>query len=282
MSKKVSLVVMAAGMGSRFGGLKQIEPVGPKGESILDFSVFDAKRAGFDEVVFIIRKDFEEEFKNKIGKAVEKYIDVKYVFQDMNFIPDNYSVPSNRTKPWGTAHAIYCCKDAVKNPFAVINADDYYGINSYKIIYNNLISNDEICMVGYKLGNTLTENGTVARGVCETENGYLSKITEHTALDKNSGIPLDTVVSMNMWGFGPSIFEKIELGFNSFFENMTNPLKDEYFLPSVVDSLIKTENEQVKVLTTDEKWYGVTYKEDKETVVNALKKLVEEGYYDGI
>ncbi len=282
MSKRISLVVMAAGMGSRFGGLKQIEPVGPKGESILDFSVFDAKRAGFDEVVFIIRKDFEDDFKNKIGKVVEKYIDVKYVFQDMGFIPDNYSVPSDRTKPWGTAHAIYCCKDSVKNPFAVINADDYYGINSYKIIYNNLISNDEICMVGYKLGNTLTENGTVARGVCETENGFLSKITEHTTLDKNSGIPLDTVVSMNMWGFGPSIFEKIELGFNSFFENMTNPLKDEYFLPSVVDSLIKTENEQVKVLTTDEKWYGVTYKEDKETVVNALKNLVEEGYYDGI
>lgn len=282
MNNKTSVVVMAAGMGSRFGGLKQIEPVGPNGESILEFSIFDAKRAGFDEVVFIIRKDFEEDFKNKIGKKVEKYIDVKYVFQDMANIPSPYSVPEDRTKPWGTAHAIYCCKDAVKNAFAVINADDYYGINSFKIIHDQIAANDEICMVGYKLGNTLTENGTVARGVCEITDGCLSKITEHTALDKNSGIPLDTIVSMNMWGFSPDIFPKIEAGFDNFFKNIQNPQKDEFFLPTVVDNLINNENKKVKVLTTDEKWYGVTYKEDKESVVNALQKLVEEGYYDGI
>lgn len=282
MNNKTSVVVMAAGMGSRFGGLKQIEPVGPNGESILEFSIFDAKRAGFDEVVFIIRKDFEEDFKNKIGEKVEKYIDVKYVFQDMANIPSPYSVPEDRTKPWGTAHAIYCCKDAVKNAFAVINADDYYGINSFKIIHDQISKNDEICMVGYKLGNTLTENGTVARGVCEITDGCLSKITEHTALDKNSGIPLDTIVSMNMWGFSPDIFPKIEAGFDNFFKNIQNPQKDEFFLPTVVDNLINNENKKVKVLTTDEKWYGVTYKEDKESVVNALQKLVEEGYYDGI
>ena len=280
MNNKTSVVVMAAGMGSRFGGLKQIEPVGPNGESILEFSIFDAKRAGFDEVVFIIRKDFEEDFKNKIGKKVEKYIDVKYVFQDMANIPSPYSVPEDRTKPWGTAHAIYCCKDAVKNAFAVINADDYYGINSFKIIHDQISKNDEICMVGYKLGNTLTENGTVARGVCEITDGCLSKITEHTALDKNSGIPLDTIVSMNMWGFSPDIFPKIEAGFDNFFKNIQNPQKDEFFLPTVVDNLINNENKKVKVLTTDEKWYGVTYKEDKDTVREAFAELVKNGVYE--
>lgn len=282
MRKKASLVVMAAGMGSRFGGLKQIEPVGPNGESILDFSVFDAKRSGFDEAVLIILKDFEDEFKEKVGKKIEKLIDVKYVFQDMNFIPGKYSVSPDRTKPLGTAHAVYCCKDVVSNPFAVINADDYYGINSFKILYDEISREDGISMVGYRLGNTLTENGTVARGVCDIENGLLTGITEHTALDKNSGIPLDTVVSMNMWGFPPSFFRNIEQGFDRFFGNMQNPLKDEFFLPSVVDYMIKNEGEKVKVLTTDEKWYGVTYKEDKNSVVQALKTLSEEGYYDGI
>jgi len=165
MDKKTSIVVMAAGMGSRFGGLKQIEPVGPNGESILDFSIFDAKRAGFSEVVFIIRKDFEKEFIEKVGKNAEKYMDVKYVFQDINNIPSNYPIPEDRTKPWGTAHAIYCCKDVVKNSFAVINADDYYGIDSFRIINEQISASDDICMVGYKLGNTLTENGTVSRGV---------------------------------------------------------------------------------------------------------------------
>jgi len=282
MDKKTSIVVMAAGMGSRFGGLKQIEPVGPNGESILDFSIFDAKRAGFSEVVFIIRKDFEKEFIEKVGKNAEKYMDVKYVFQDINNIPSNYPIPEDRTKPWGTAHAIYCCKDVVKNSFAVINADDYYGIDSFRIINEQISASDDICMVGYKLGNTLTENGTVSRGVCEINNGYLTKITENSSLDKNSGVPLDTIVSMNMWGFPSCIFEKIEAGFDKFFENIQNPLKDEFFLPTVVDNLIKDEGKKVKVLTTDEKWYGVTYKEDKESVVKALKNLVEEGYYDGI
>ncbi len=282
MEKKTTLVVMAAGMGSRFGGLKQIAPVGPNGEIILDFSVYDAVKAGFDKTVFIIRRDIEKDFREIAGRRIEKMTDVDYVFQDMDYLPDGFSVPDGRTKPWGTGHAVFCCENAVDTPFALINADDYYGQKSYKILHDNLVANDETCMVGFTLGNTITENGTVSRGVCDVQNGILKGVVEHTDLDKNSGIPLETIVSMNMWGLLPSVFESVREDFVKFLGNLSNPLKQEFYIPFVVDNMIRTKGEKVKVLETDEKWYGVTYKEDKETVVDAMKKFVEGGYYDGI
>jgi len=275
-----SLVVMAAGMGSRFGGLKQITPIGPKGEIIIDFSVYDAIEAGFSKVVFIIKKAIEHDFREAAGKRIEKMTDVEYVFQELDKIPSGFKVPDGREKPWGTGHAILCAKNAIKNPFTVINADDYYGKNAYKIIHEYLTSNKKTCMVGYRLGNTLTENGTVTRGVCETEDGYLTSITETFSLDKNSGIPLDTTVSMNMWGFDTNIFNELEVGFDKFLGNLDNPLKGEYLLPSIVDKMIKKDNEKVRVLTTNERWYGVTYKEDVVPVQSAIKKLVDEGLYN--
>ena len=282
MNKKTTLVVMAAGMGSRFGGLKQIAPVGPGGEIILDFSVYDAVKAGFDKTIFIIRRDIEKDFREIAGKRIEKMTDVEYVFQDMENIPEGFSVPDGRTKPWGTGHAVYCTKDVVNTPFALINADDYYGQKSFKIIHDSLVESDETCMVGFTLGNTITENGTVARGICDVENGYLKSVVEHTDLDKNSGIPLDKIVSMNMWGLHPSVFEDIEADFLKFLSNLENPLKQEFYIPFVIDNMIRTKGEKVRVLETDEKWYGVTYKEDKDTVIEAMQKFVKDGYYDGI
>lgn len=280
MSKDTTLVVMAAGMGSRFGGLKQIEPVGPNGEVILDFSVYDAVKAGFNKVVFIIRRDIEEDFRNITKQRIEKMVDCEFVFQDMDELPEGFTAPEDRTKPWGTGHAIYCTRNVVNTPFAIINADDYYGQESFKIINDYLENNDGMCMVGYKLGNTLTENGTVARGVCSVKDGVLDSIVEHTAIDKNSGIPLDTIVSMNMWGLEPGIFENLEKDFVKFLGNMQNPLKDEFFIPFVVDNKIKTEGAKVRVLETDEKWYGVTYRDDKDMVVEAMKEKIKDGCYD--
>ena len=278
-----TLVVMAAGMGSRFGGLKQIEPMGKNGEIILDFSVFDAVKAGFNKTVFIIKKEIEHDFRIAAGKRIEKMTDVDYVFQEIDSsLPEGFVIPEGRTKPWGTGHAVLCAKDAVSTPFAVINADDYYGRNSFEIIHKGLTDGESICMAGFHLGNTLTENGTVSRGICEIENGLLKSVTEHTALDKNSGFPMDTVVSMNMWGFDTTIFDELEKRFVPFLNNLSNPLKEEFFLPFVVDDLIKKHNKKVGALVSDEKWYGVTYKEDKDTVVDAMKKFVEDGYYDGI
>jgi len=282
VKKDATLVVMAAGMGSRFGGLKQLEPIGPNGEVILDFSVFDAKKAGFNKVVFIIRRDIEADFKKVLGKRIENRIETEYVFQDMDNLPEGFVTPIERQKPWGTGHAVYSCKDVVKTPFALINADDYYGQKSYKILHDNLVANDETCMVGFSLGNTITENGTVSRGVCDVQDGILKGVVEHTDLDKNSGIPLETIVSMNMWGLMPSVFESVKEDFVKFLGNLSNPLKEEFYIPFVVDNMIKHKGEKVRVLETDEKWYGVTYKEDKDTVVDAMKKFVEDGYYDGI
>ena len=277
-----TLVVMAAGMGSRFGGLKQIEPVGPNGEVILDFSVFDAVKSGFNKVVFIIRRDIEEDFKEITKQRIEKTIDVEYVFQDMDNLPGGFKVPEGRTKPWGTGHAVYCAKDKLTTPFALINADDFYGRSTFETIHDSLVNGYKTCMVGFKLGNTLTENGTVARGVCEVEDGYLKKITEYTSIDKNSGVPLDTTVSMNMWGLTPEIFDYMENDFVNFLNNMKNPLKDEYYIQSVVNLMMHDYNEKVKVFDTNEKWYGLTYKVDKQMVVDAMKRLFKEGYYDGI
>ena len=282
MKKDTTLVVMAAGMGSRFGGLKQIEPIGPDGEVILDFSVYDAVKSGFNKVVFIIRKDIEKDFREITKRKIEKIVDVEYVFQDMDKLPDGFSVPDGRTKPWGTGHAVYCAEEKVNEPFALINADDYYGQSSFKILNDQLTTDDGLCMVGFHLGNTLTENGTVARGVCDVDGGILKGITEHTAIDKNSGIPLDTTVSMNMWGLNPSVFEHLNADFVSFLNGMTNPLKDEFFIPYVIDNMIHRNGATVKVLKTSEKWYGVTYKDDKQLVVDAMKKLIDGGYYDGI
>ncbi len=276
---KTTLLVMAAGMGSRYGGLKQIDTLGPNGEILLDFSVYDAVKAGFSKVVFIIRKDIEKDFREIAGKRIEKMVDVEYTFQELDKLPDGFSVLDGRTKPWGTGHAVYCAKDKVNTPFAIINADDYYGQSSYKIINDALKQKDEMCMVGFKLENTLTENGTVSRGVCDVVDGYLKKVTEHTAIDRNSGIPLDKIVSMNMWGLLPDVFGHIENQFRAFLDNLSNPLKEEFYIPSVVDTLISQNGEKVRVLSTDEKWYGVTYKEDRDSVSKAMLDKINSGLY---
>ncbi len=275
-----TLLVMAAGMGSRFGGLKQITPVGRLG-SILDYSVYDAKKAGFTRAVFIIKKEIERDFRDTVGKRAEEQMDVSYVFQELDHLPVGFSVPPGRAKPWGTGHAVLCARKVVKTPFAVINADDFYGQSSYALLHQHLVSESEMCMVGFRLGNTLTENGTVSRGVCQIRDGLLQDVTEYTALDKNSGIPLDTIVSMNMWGFSPMIFDALETGFTDFLRTLDNPEKGEFFLPSVVDRLIKTKGERVRVLPTAERWFGMTYREDAQAVAQAVKALEKRGLYDG-
>lgn len=280
IAMNTELLIMAAGMGSRFGGLKQIQPIGPNGEMILDFSIYDAVKAGFNKAVFIIKKEIEKEFREVCGKRIEKMIDVDYAFQELNKLPEGYSVPEDRQKPWGTAHAVLCARDIVKSPFAVINADDFYGQTSYQLIHDELVKNENMCMVGYKLGNTITENGTVSRGVCEVENGFLKSVTEHTALDKNSGIPLDKIVSMNMWGLAPDIFPYMENEFKLFLDERINEPKSECYLPSVVSKRIVEENKPVKVLETAEKWYGVTYREDMDSVRAAMEKYINEGLYE--
>lgn len=291
MGKDATLVVMAAGMGSRFGGLKQMEPITADGRVLLDFSVYDAKKAGFTKVVFVIKNEIADDFIEIVGKRIEKMIKVEYVYQELDDLPEGFSCPSERTKPWGTAHAILCCKDVVKEPFAVVNADDYYGRTAFKKIYDELTKdNDEYCMVGFRLENTLTENGYVSRGVCEVEGGYLKKVTERTKIidckfTEDDGetwtvLPPDTVVSMNLWGFKPDIFGYIKEGFKNFLkENIEKP-KAEYYLPLIVTELIDSDTKKVKVLTAEDKWYGVTYKEDKEKVVKALGEMVNKGYYD--
>ncbi len=279
---KPTLLVMAAGMGSRFGGLKQISPLGPNGEILLDYSVYDAVKAGFGKVVFVIKKEIEQDFRAVAGKRIEKMCDVEYAFQELDKLPKGFSVPSDRTKPWGTGHAVLCAKDNINTPFAIINADDFYGASSYKLICDHLSTSDEKCMCGFKLWNTLSENGTVSRGVCDTENGYLKGVTEHTAIDKTTSFAPDTVVSMNMWGLTPDIFDTLTVDFEEFLREKINVPKSEFFIPSVIDKLIKEKNEKVKVITTDEKWYGVTYKEDGDIVKNALKIMKDEGKYDGI
>ncbi len=293
MSKDITLVVMAAGMGSRFGGLKQMEPIGPNGEVILDFSVYDAVKAGFTKVVFVIKHAIEADFKEMVGKRIAKKVKVEYVFQEIDALPDGYTCPADREKPWGTAHAILCCKDVVKEPFAVVNADDYYGKNAFKEIAEYLKSEpSDYCMVGFRLVNTLTENGTVARGICEIEDGVLKTVTERTKIadckfTEDDGatwtaLEPETVVSMNLWGFNPDIFGYISEGFNKFLDEKINVPKSEYYLPSVVSSLIENGTKNVKVLVAEDKWYGVTYKEDKQMVVDAIGKMVADGLYEGI
>ena len=293
--KKPVLVIMAAGMGSRYGGLKQMDPVDENGHIIMDFSIYDAIRAGFEKVVFIIKKENEALFKECVGDRVAKKMQVEYVFQDLHNLPEGYIVPEGREKPWGTGHAVLSCLSAVDGPFAVINADDYYGREAFQIIYDFLTTHQDdekyqYTMVGYYLKNTLTENGHVARGVCiADEEGKLTGITERTRIEKHAAgpayteddgetwtkLPEDTIVSMNMWGFTSSILQELNNRFARFLEEnlRKNPLKCEYFLPFVVDELLKENKAEVTVLKSPDRWYGVTYKEDKPVVVEAIKNM---------
>lgn len=300
MNKPV-LVIMAAGMGSRYGGLKQIDPVDEQGHILMDFSIFDAKRAGFEKVVFIIKEENKEDFKEAIGERVSKYINVDYAFQDITNLPEGFEVPEGRVKPWGTAHAVLSAMDVIDGPFAVINADDYYGRDAFQKIYDYLAKNTDddkyrYAMVGYQLKNTITENGYVSRGVCTTdENDYLQKVVERTRIEKREdGIAYteddgetweyldeDTIVSMNMWGFTESFLRETKERFAAFLEDAlkSNPMKCEYFLPSVVSALLAEEKATVTVLTSKDKWYGVTYKQDKPVVVQALQDMKDHGVY---
>lgn len=291
----MTLVIMAAGMGSRFGGLKQIEPVHENGEFILDYSIYDAIKCGFDKVVFIIKKENYDIFRDTIGKRIENIVDVSYVFQTNDNVPSFVKLPSDRVKPLGTGHAILCCKDVVKENFAIINADDFYGRNAFEVAsaFMKNSTNEDFAMVGYITGNTLTENGSVKRGVCEESNGYLTKIVESSVEAKQDKVlakPLDgsnefyvnkdTLVSMNMFVFTPKIFEILERDFVKFFkDNEADLSKCEYLIPDVVCKNIQENNIKVKVLPTTAKWQGITYKEDKEALVKGLNELVEKKEY---
>ena len=305
--KKPVLVVMAAGMGSRYGGLKQIDPVGSQGEAILDFSLFDAHEAGFETAVIIIKEAIREDFMATVGKRLEKCpLEIRYAYQEIHKIPAGFAIPEGRTKPWGTCHAVLCAKDAIDcAPCAVINADDYYGKSAFKVIYDYLCTAKDgefydYCMVGYQLGNTVTDHGSVARGVCEvTGDGYLADVIERTKIEKYAGgihfteddgaswtdVPAKATVSMNMWGYTPSFLKEVEARFPAFLAQDVpgNPLKAEYFLPKAVAQLLAEKKASVKVLHSADKWFGVTYAADKPLVVAALKALTDAGKYpDGL
>jgi dTDP-glucose pyrophosphorylase len=284
--RKTTLVVMAAGMGSRFGGLKQAEPVTPDGKCILDFSVYDAKKAGFDKVVFIIRHDMEEDFRRLVGDRIEKTIEVGYVFQATDVLPEG------RTKPFGTGHAIYCCKDEVDTPFAIINADDYYGSNAFFAMHEHLANAEkgEYAMTAYHLGNTLSKNGTVSRGVCQTENGLMKKVTEVTKIGSDGScvwqgeptvLPASTPVSMNLWGLTPDIFDVLDEEWSAFLKG-ADLMKDEFFIPSVISKAVDTGRATVKVYENTDKWYGITYREDLAEVQQAIGGYINDGLYEGI
>lgn len=305
---KTTLVIMAAGIGSRYGqGIKQLEKVGPGGEMIIDYSVYDAKEAGFDKVVFIIRKDLEADFREVIGDRMSTTIPVEYAFQEMNELPVGYTVPEGRVKPWGTGQAIISCKGIVNEPFCVINADDYYGKEGFKVVHDYMVSHMNIesdgaaagkfdmCMAGFALKNTLSENGGVSRGVCSAdENNMLTGVVETydismqkdgqiTAVDefKNpvKGITADDMVSMNMWGLPPKFIDEVEAGFTEFLKERGRELKSEYLLPTIINNSIQKGTGTVKVLESHDKWFGVTYHEDKEYVVNSIKELIKNGVY---
>lgn len=304
MAKKPVLVVMAAGMGSRYGGLKQIDPVGSQGEAILDYSIYDAHQAGFDTVVIIIKKAIQEDFMSTVGKRLEKApVEVRYAYQELDKLPEGYTAPAERTKPWGTSHAVLCAAEAIDGaPFAVINADDYYGKSAFQVIYNQLSQTEDAtahCMVGYELSKTVTENGSVARGICVTDpQGFLTEVTERTRIEQYDGgihftedgetwtdVAPETIVSMNMWGFMPSFLDEIQARFSAFLNKalVENPLKGEYFLPIPVAQLIHEHKATFKVLSSPDRWYGVTYAADKPVVVAALKSMTEQGLYpDGL
>ena len=306
MKKQPVLVVMAAGMGSRYGGLKQIDPVGSQGEAILDFSLYDAHEAGFETAVIIIKEAIREDFMTMVGKRLEQCpMEIRYTYQELDKLPAGYTVPEGRTKPWGTCHAVLCAAEAIDGaPFAVINADDYYGKSAFRTIYDCLIrAHDtdqyDYCMVGYELGKTVTDHGSVARGVCQTADGYLTAIMERTRIEKYDGgihftedggqtwtdLPADTVVSMNMWGFTSSFLPEIEARFAPFLERALsgNSVKAEYYLPMAVEQLLAEGKATVRVLSSPDRWYGVTYAADKPQVVAALREMTAQGLYpDGL
>ncbi len=299
--KKATLVIMAAGIGSRFGGgIKQLEPIGPNGEIIMDYSIYDAKEAGFNKVVFVIRKDLEKDFKEVIGNRIEKEIEVAYAYQELNDIPEKFQKRfAARTKPWGTGQAILCCKEVVNEPFLVINADDYYGKEAYQEAFQYLTEEKtesekvQASMIGFVLGNTLSENGGVTRGICQVdgnrmltdivETSNIEKIEEGAGIKTEEGIvPVDvhSPVSMNMWGLHQDFFNVLERGFTQFLENVEeSDLKAEYLLPTIIGGLLENDEIDVKVLKSHDKWFGVTYKEDKEFVVTSIKNLIEQGEY---
>ena len=299
--RKVALVIMAAGIGSRFGGgIKQLAPVGPNGEIIMDYSIYDAMEAGFNKVVFVIRKDLEKDFKEIIGNRIEKIVEVEYAYQELTDIPEKFKDKlEGRTKPWGTGQAILCCKEVVHEPFLVINADDYYGKEAYRAAYAELIKEQDeteaadVCMVGFRLKNTLSENGTVTRGVCSVDDNHMLQEIEETYEIERRGdyaaavrdgeeirLDLDSPVSMNMWGLKPAFFDILEAGFSEFLRNVKKEeVKAEYLLPRIIGQLLKDGKARVKVLSSHDQWFGVTYKEDKAAVVTALGGLVERGVY---
>ncbi|MCD8142938.1 MAG: NTP transferase domain-containing protein [Clostridiales bacterium] len=299
--KKPILVVLAAGMGSRYGGLKQMDPVGPGGEFIIDYSIYDAHRGGFDTVVFIIKHEIEDAFRETVGRRVSRHMEVRYAFQQLDDLPEGYAVPEGRVKPFGTAHAIYAARNVVDAPFAVINADDYYGPEAFRAAYQFLSATaDEpgryhYAMVGYHLANTVTEHGSVARGICVTNGGMLQSVTEHTCIEVRDGairsaldggerwltLAPDTLVSMNLWCFQPSFLAETAAGFPAFLDETLakNPLKGEYFLPAVVTRLLEEGKADVKMLESRDKWYGVTYQADRPAVVQALADKTAEGLY---
>lgn len=300
-TEKPVLIIMAAGMGSRYGGLKQVDRITDTGEIILDFSLYDAMMAGFDKAIFVIKEENRDIFRELVDERAGKYMDIQYTYQKIDDIPEGARIPEGREKPWGTAHAVLSCRHMIDGPFAVINADDYYGPEGFTKVYEYLTTHEDndkyqYCMIGYRLKNTVTENGHVARGVCETDDDdYLVQVTERTKIMKrpegisyteNDGktwnvLHEDTVVSMNFWGFSKSMMEEMENGLPEFFEKSVaaNPMKAEYYLPGAADKLVKEGKAQVKVLASSDKWYGVTYKEDKEDVKNALESMKNKGEY---
>ncbi len=294
---KPTLFVLAAGMGSRYGGLKQLDGVGPNGQTIMDYSIYDAIRAGFGKVVFVIRKDFEQDFREKILSKYEGHIPTELVFQAITDLPEGYTCPEDRTKPWGTNHAVLMGKDVINEPFAVINADDFYGRDAFEVIGRELSKEytkpGDYCMVGFRVGNTMTENGSVARGVCENKDGLLTSVVERTAIayDANHNIVFtdengqeqticpNTPVSMNLWGFTPDYFAFSEREFKKFLDKDINTPKSEFFIPLCIDALINSGEATVKVLDTDSKWFGVTYAADRPGVVEKLEALHAAGEY---
>lgn len=276
--KKTQLVVLAAGMGSRYGGLKQMEPFGENGEAILDFSVHDAIEAGFSEVVFIIKKEIEKDFKELVGKRIEGKISVRYAYQELSKLPEGYAVPEGRIKPWGTAHALLCAEDEIDSPFVIINSDDYYGKDAFKILKKHIDGSDAFAMAAYMVENTLSETGTVTRGVCRVDGGFLADINEDHNVKRGS-YPDGTPVSMNMWALDKSIFPALHEYFGDFLSEEGKELKSEFLLPLVIGRGIKENKWRVKVYKTADKWYGVTYKEDAPSVKNALCSLQKMGLY---
>jgi NDP-sugar pyrophosphorylase family protein len=293
-----TLLILAAGMGSRYGGLKQLDPMGPNGETVLDYSVYDAIRAGFGKVVFVIRRDFEEAFKSAVGDPLEGRIEVAYAFQELSDLPEGFSIPAGREKPWGTAHAVRAARDEIDSPFAVINADDFYGQSAYKQLAEYFqTSADEpelrTCMVGYRLENTLSEHGTVNRGLCRVEHGTLQTVEEHETISKGADgivrgynlngasveISPDAIVSMNFWGFTPALFPSLEALFIEFLEAQGQEMKSECYIPTLIDTLIQSEQTECAVLQTNGSWFGVTYPDDKPFVQASIQALIASGDY---